>query len=266
MPEVGVDGCRLVFEVAGPPAAPACLMLHSLGTTSALWDPQWEPVGRRFRVIRYDVRGHGRSQPPAGPFTLDRLGRDALAVLDAAGVRQAHVCGVSLGGLTALWLGVQARSRVRGIVAANTAARLGSRAGWAGRIEAVRGGSMEAVADGVVARWFSDRYRERAPDTVARFRSMLLACPVEGYAGGCAVLRDADLRANIDRIVAPTLVVTGLHDDATPPPLGALICERVAGARLLELDAAHLSNVEQAEAFTGGVLDFLCGQPHPAGG
>lgn len=266
MPDVTVGGCRLVFEVEGPPAAPACLLLHSLGTTSALWDPQWEPIGRRFRVIRYDVRGHGRSQPPAGPFTLERLGQDALAVLDAAGVQRAHVCGVSLGGLTALWLGVQAPSRVQGLVAANTAARLGSREAWAGRMEAVRGGAMEAVADGVVARWFTGRFRDSAPDTVARYRSMLLACPVEGYAGCCAVLRDADLRADLDRVAAPTLVVTGRHDAATPPPLGALIRKRVAGARLVELDAAHLSNVEQAEAFTAGVLDFLSGRVRPAGG
>ena len=129
-----VDGCRLACDVEGPDEAPACLLLHSLGTTSELWAPQRERFRRVFRLIRYDARGHGRSQPPVGPYTLDRLGRDALAVLDAADVDRAHVCGVSLGGLTALWLGVHAPDRVGRIVAANTAARLGTRDVWAERI------------------------------------------------------------------------------------------------------------------------------------
>ena len=252
-----VDGCHLAYDVEGPEEASACLLLHSLGTTSELWAPQRERFRRVFRLIRYDARGHGRSQPPVGPYTLDRLGRDALAVLDAAGVDRAHVCGVSLGGLTALWLGVHAPDRVGRIVAANTAARLGSRDGWAERIRVVRAGGIAAVAQGGIARWFSDRFRDREPATVERFRAMLLSCPVDGYAGGCAVLRDADLRDEIGQIGAETLVVTGRHDLATPPALGELVQERVVGAHRLDLDAAHLSNVEQADAFTAGVLDFL---------
>lgn len=255
--EVVVDGCRLVVEIEGPEEAPVCLLLHSLGTTSELWLPQWEPFQRSLRVIRYDVRGHGRSQPAAGPYTLDRLGRDALAVLDAAQVERAHVCGVSLGGLTAQWLGVHASDRIARLVAANTAARLGSREVWADRIGAVRRGGMEAVADASLARWFTDRYREVDSATVDGFRSMLLACPVEGYVGSCAVLRDGDLREAVGRILAPTLVITGSHDAATPPSLGESLCQRVPGAQGLELDAAHLSNVEQSEAFTAGVLEFL---------
>jgi len=252
-----VDGCRLASDVEGPEHAPVCLLLHSLGTTSELWAPQRARFRRALRLIRYDARGHGRSQPPVGPYTLDQLGRDALAVLDAAGVDRAHVCGVSLGGLTALWLGVHAPDRVGRIVAANTAARLGSRDGWAERIQVVRAGGMAAVAEGGIARWFTEQFRDREPATVARFRSMLLSCPVDGYVGGCAVLRDADLRDEIGQIGAETLVVTGRHDLATAPALGTLIQERVAGSHLLELDAAHLSNVEQVDAFTAGVLDFL---------
>ncbi len=255
--EVVVDGCRLVVEVDGPEDAPVCLLLHSLGTTVELWSPQWEPFQRSFRVIRYDVRGHGRSQPAAGPYTLDRLGRDALAVLDIAGAERAHVCGVSLGGLTAQWLGAHAPDRIARLVVANTAARLGSREVWAERMGAVRRGGMAAVADASVARWFTDRYREVEPATVDDFRSMLLACPVEGYAGCCAVLRDGDLREVVGSIQAPTLVITGSYDAATPPSLGESLRQRVPGAQGLELDAAHLSNVEQSEAFTAGVLEFL---------
>ena len=258
--EIAVGGGRLVFDVDGPHAAPACLLLHSLGTTSDLWEPQVETLARWYRVIRYDVRGHGRSQPPVGPFTIDQLGADALAVLDAAGVERAHLCGVSLGGLTAQWLGVHARDRVRGIVAANTAARLGSHGAWAERIDLVRAGGMDALVEGGIARWFTARFQQTSPATVDRFRAMLRSCPVEGYAGSCAVLRDADLSDEIARITAPTLVVTGTHDAATPPALGEQIAQRIPGARTVELDAAHLSNVEQAEAFTASVLDFL-GQP-----
>ncbi len=156
-----------------------------------------------------------------------------------------------------MWLGGHAPDRVGRIVAANTAARLGSRDGWAERIQVVRAGGMAAVAEGGIARWFTEQFRDREPATVARFRSMLLSCPVDGYVGGCAVLRDADLRDEIGQIGAETLVVTGRHDLATPPALGTLIQERVAGSHLLELDAAHLSNVEQVDAFTAGVLDFL---------
>ena len=180
-----------------------------------------------------------------------------MAVLDAVGVERAHVCGVSLGGLTALWLAVHAPERVDRLVAANTAARLGTSEAWAERIDVVRAGGMAAVVDGGLTRWFTDRFRERDPDTAARFRSMLLRCSVDAYAGACAVLRDADLRQTLSQIAAETLVVTGRHDQATPPALGDAIRAGVVGARSLELDAAHLSNVEQASAFTAGVLDFL---------
>jgi 3-oxoadipate enol-lactonase len=164
---------------------------------------------------------------------------------------------VSLGGLTALWLGVHAPDRVDRIIAANTAARLGSVQSWADRIGRVRSGGMASIVDGGVAHWFTERFRELQPETVERFRYMLLRCPVDGYAGACAALRDADLREDIGQIAARTLVVTGRHDQATPPALGDLIRSRVSGAGQLDLDAAHLSNVEQSDAFTAGVLDFL---------
>jgi len=253
----GAGGCCLSYDVEGPEQAPACLLLHSLGTTRALWSPQRERLRQSFRVIRYDVRGHGRSRPAVGPYTLDQLGLDALAVLDAVGVARAHVCGVSLGGLTALWLGARAPDRVDRIVAANTAARLGTAQGWTDRIDRVRSGGMASIVDGGIAQWFTERFRALEPETVERFRSMLLRCQVDGYAGACAVLRDADVREGIGQIEAMTLVVTGRHDQATPPALGDLIRSRVSGARQLDLDAAHLSNVEQAGAFTAGVLDFL---------
>ena len=254
---VDVDGGRLSFTVAGPERAPALLLLNALGTTTDLWAAQVEPLARVLRIIRCDTRGHGGSDAPAGDYTLDRLGRDALAVLDATGAPRAHVCGVSLGGLVALWLARHAPERVDRIVPANTGARVGTPELWRQRIAAARSLGMATLAEAAVQRWFTERFRRTDPATVDRFRSMISACPVAGYAGCCAALRDADLRDDLQRIAAPTLVVTGTHDQATPPSLGDLIREGVTDARGVALDAAHLANVEQPEAFNAAVIEFL---------
>ena len=170
---------------------------------------------------------------------------------------RAHVCGVSLGGLTALWLARYALQRVGRIVCANTGARVGTRELWRQRIQAARERGMPALAEATLQRWFTERFRRSVPATVERFRSMISACSVTGYTGCCAVLRDADLRDEIHRIAAPTLVVTGTHDQATPPSLGEGIRTAVAGARVVELDAAHIANVEQPGAFNAAVMEFL---------
>ena len=254
---VTADGCRLSFSITGSEQAPALLLLNALGTTTGLWDAQITPLSRVLRVIRCDTRGHGGSDAPPGDYTLDRLGQDALAVLDAAGVQRAHVGGVSLGGLTALWLALRAPERADRIVAANTGARVGTPEMWRQRIDAAREAGMAALADPATQRWFTERFRREDPATVDRFRAMISGCPAAGYAGCCAVLRDADLRDEIHRIDAPTLVVTGTHDPATPPSLGEGIRNAVAGARGVELDAAHLANVEQPDAFNAAVIEFL---------
>ena len=259
MPEIDADGCRLSWTAEGPADAPALLLLHALGTTVDLWTPQVDRLAAAFRVIRFDTRGHGASDAPPGPYVLDRLGRDALAVLDAAGARRAHVCGVSLGGQAALWLAVHAPERVTGVVAANTGARIGTTALWDQRIRAAETLGMHALVEPAMARWFTPRFRRRDPETVDRFRTMLRGCSPTGYAGCCAALRDADLRTDLHRIERPTLVIVGADDGATPPAAGRAICEHVAGAELLALDAAHLASVERPGAFTDGVMAFLSG-------
>ncbi len=241
----------------GPAGAPALLLLNALGTTVDLWRPQVDRLAAAFRVIRFDTRGHGASDAPAGPYALDRLGRDALAVLDAAGAPRAHVCGVSLGGQTALWLGLHAPERVNDLVAANTGARIGTTELWNQRIHDAGELGMQALAEPAVARWFSPGFRQTHPETADRFKKMLRDCSPTGYAGCCAALRDADLRDDLHRITCPTLVVTGREDHATLPADGAFIRQHVTGAELLALDAAHLANVEQPDAFTAGVLHFL---------
>jgi 3-oxoadipate enol-lactonase len=248
------DGCRIAYSTHGPDRAPVLLLSNALGTTRDMWRPQMEAFGGSFRVIAYDTRGHGSSDSPPGEYTLEQLGRDAVAVLDAAGAGSAHVCGLSLGGLTAMWLGVYAPERVSSLVLANTAARVGSVESWTERIRLVREGGMTAVAARAMPLWFSERYTAREPEVVARHRAMVEACNSEGYIGCCAALRDADLRDAIAAITAPTLVISGTDDRSTTPEVAELIHQRVRGSRLLSLDSAHLSNVEQAAAFTGAVV------------
>lgn len=250
----------LTYEVDGPPDAPALLLINSIGSTREMWSRQMPALTGAYRVIRYDARGHGESSAPRGPYTLEQLGRDALAILDGAGASAAHVCGISLGGMTAMWLGINAPDRVRSLVLANTAARIGTVDGWNDRIATVRQHGMSPAAEQAMPRWFSPAFHERDPETVHVFRTMVQNCGVEGYLGCCAALRDADVRDQLSRISVPTLAIASSQDPATPPEGLAFIRDRIPGARMVTFDAGHLSNVECAEEFTAAVLDFLKAQ------
>jgi 3-oxoadipate enol-lactonase len=251
------DGARIDYSVAGPDSAPALLFINSIATTRELWARQVPRLSKSFRVITYDARGHGFSQATAGDYTIEQLSRDALAVLDDAGVRSAHVCGISLGGITAMWMGVHAQRRVESLVLANTAARIGSVQMWTERMAFVREQGMAALAEMTMPRWFTEAFRSQEPQTVYGFKSMVEKCSEDGYLGCCAALRDEDLREAIAAIRCPVLAVAGAADVATPPEALRFIHERIAGSRLVTLDAAHLTNVEQHEAFNAELLRFL---------
>jgi 3-oxoadipate enol-lactonase len=251
------DGCRLAYALSGPESAPPLVLSNSLGTDRGLWAGQIDALSRRHRVLAYDTRGHGTSDAPAGDYSLDRLGRDVVSLMDHAGFAQADVAGVSIGGLTALWLGVHAPGRVRRLVLANTAARIGSVPFWTERMRLASTEGVAALADVTMERWFTMAFRRAQPQTVAAMRATLLAVPVAGYLGCCAAVRDGDLQGQATRVTARTLVVTGAQDVATPPAAGAWLADAIAGARLVAFDAAHLANVECAAAFTDAVLAFL---------
>jgi 3-oxoadipate enol-lactonase len=257
MPHVTIDGCRIHYRFDGREDAPVLLVSNSLGTDMGMWEPQIPAFTSRFRVLRYDSRGHGRSDAPPGPYAIDRLGRDALGLLDALDLRRVRFCGLSKGGMIGMWLGTNAADRIERLVLCNTSTHLGPPSLWEDRIRAVRAGGMAAIADTVLERWFTAAFRASAPEKVAPVRRMLLATPPEGYVGCCGAIRDMDQSETIRAIRAPTLVVAGEHDPATPPTHGALIAERIAGARLVTLAAAHLSNIEAASAFDDAVLGFL---------
>ena len=257
MPEVTSAGARIGYRVDGPDSAPALVFSNSLGSDLDLWQPQLTPCSGAFRVIRYDQRGHGRSSAPPGPYTLDQLGRDAVAVLDAVGVPQAHFVGISIGGLTGMWLGIHAPERVSRLVLANTGAKIGTDETWSQRIQAVRTQGLAAIADSVLARWFTPGFAAARPDVVASIRKTFVACPPEGYIGCCEALRSADLRDPVGSISLPTLIIIGSFDQSTPPALGQELHSRIADSSLVELAAAHISNVEQSDNFTQAILGFL---------
>lgn len=259
LPTVDIERVKLNCRIDGPADAPVVVLSNSLGTNLEMWDAQMPSLSARLRILRYDQRGHGASEATPAPYAFDTLGRDVLVLLDALKIKRAHFCGVSMGGGTGMWLAAHAPERIDRLVLANTAAKFGTREAWNARIDAVRKGGLAAIADGVLERWFTPGFRARAADTVQRMRDMLAATPVEGYLGCCAAVRDVDLRNAIGRISAPTLVIVGAHDVSTPAAEGRALAERIRGARVVELDAAHISNVEAAERFTTEVLGFLSG-------
>jgi 3-oxoadipate enol-lactonase len=250
------DSARLSFRFDGPDDAPVLVLSNSLGTAMAMWRPQMPQLRRRFRVLRYDSRGHGRSSSPAGEYSLARLGQDVIELMDHAGIDQVAFCGLSMGGMIGQWLGANAPDRIRRLVLCNTSAFMGPE-GWRGRIEAVRSGGMQAIADPVIARWFTPDFRARRLAAVSRARALLLSQRPEGYIGCCAAIRDMDLRGSTQAIRAPTLVIGGMEDQATPPSDSEWLAKTIPDAALVMLPAAHLSNIECSRAFTRLVSGFL---------
>ena len=241
----------------GPEDAPVLVCSNSIGTTLELWERQVEAFAGPFRLLRYDQLGHGRSEVRPGPYTVELLGRELLALLDELGVARFSFCGLSLGGAVGMWLGANARDRLERLVLAGTSAYFGPPERWIERAEIVRADGMEPLADATMGRWFTPAFTG-----VAAFREMLVATPPEGYAACCDALRDWDFRDELGSVSARTLVLVGSEDPATPPDHAQLIADGISGARLTVIpDAAHLLNVEQPEAFNArGARHTLTGE------
>lgn len=254
MPFAQTDGARLYWRCDGPEDAPALLLSNSIGTDHALWEPVMPALMRSFRVIRYDARGHGASDAPAGGYSLERLGRDALAVADAAGAQRFHFAGISLGGMTGMWLAANAPERIDRLALCNTSPYLGPEA-WTARIAAVRSGGMAAIVDTVMLRFFTPAYVAQADARFASLRRMFLAIDPGGYIGCGAAIRDMDLRPALPTMKSPTLVVAGTFDQATTPEQGKAIAQAVPGARYAELPCAHIPTHEAGPE----LVDQLCG-------
>lgn len=256
MPFIDVGGLKTHYALTGD-REPVLVLSNSLGTDFSLWDPQMAELQQHFRILRYDTRGHGRSSATPGECTIEQLGRDVLALLDSLGLDRIHFCGLSLGGMIGIWLGIHAPARLNRLVLSNTAARIGTREGWNARIATVRKDGMKAVAATVIERWFTPGFRASSPEKVAQAQRMLEQTPAEGYAACCAAIRDMDQRDTVAQIKAPTLVIYGASDSVIPLPDAHFLAQQIKGAKKLELPAAHLSNVEQSDAFTQAVSNFL---------
>ncbi len=248
---------RLHYRIDGSESAPWLMLSNSLGTDFGMWNPQMALWTQHFRVLRYDTRGHGKSALPPGPCTIADLADDALALLDYLGIARVNFCGLSLGGMTGMQFAVRHPQRLERLALCNTSPYMGPPSNWDVRIAAVNSGGMHAVTDGVLGRWFTPRHRQHQQEDVAQVRQMLLETSVSGYAACCAAIRDMDQRESIKQIARPTLVIAGSTDPATPPADGKLIAGSIAGAKYVELEAAHLSNRERVEEFGTAVRDFM---------
>ncbi len=251
---------ELHYQLDGPEEAPVLVLSNSLGTNLHMWDAQMADFTRHFRVLRFDTRGHGQSLVTPGPYSIEQLGADVLALLDALNIERVHFCGLSMGGLIGQWLGINAGQRLNKLVVCNTAAKIGDPSIWNPRIETVlRDGAsaMVALRDASIARWFTPDFAQANPAAAKQITDMLAATSPQGYAANCAAVRDADLREQLSSIKVPLLVIAGTEDAVTPPSGGQFIEERVPGAGYAELYAAHLAGVQSGADFGARVLAFL---------
>ena len=258
MPKIHANGIQLHYELSGRADAPVVMLSNSLGTRLEMWDPQMQALTERYRVLRYDSRGHGRSDAPDGPYTIDLLADDALGLLDALDIEQVHFCGLSKGGMVGQVLGARHGDRLISLALCSTSCHMPARELWEERIRVARKDGMAALADGVVERWFTEAFRREPSIAVDRVRQMILDTPAHGYAACCAAIRDMDLRELIRDIRLPTLVIVGDKDPATPPKMAEEIRSRIPGARLEVVpDAAHLLNIEQDVVFDAALTSLL---------
>jgi 3-oxoadipate enol-lactonase len=265
VPFIEANGVRIRYRLEGKPGAPVVVLSNSLGTNLSMWEPQVSALRPEFRLLRYDTRGHGLSAVPSGPYTQAQLGGDILALMDAVKISRALFCGLSMGGQVGIWLGANAPERFTRLILSDTAAHIGNPEIWNARIAAIRAGGMPAIVSGTIERWFTPRFIARAPEAIASVRRMILDTPPQGYIACCEAIRDTDLSEEASCVTAPTLVISGTHDPATPAAQGRQLGSMIRGARYLECDASHLSNIEAALYFTAAIRNFLSAAAVPAG-
>jgi len=251
--------CELAYSEQGAPEAEPLVLSSSLGTPRAMWDPQAHALSERFRLIRFDTRGHGASPEPLGPYLIEDLAGDVLALLDRLEIDRTSFCGASIGGMIGMWLAANAPERVDRLVIVCSSAHMPPPEAWAERAGTVRdAGTTEPIADAVVARWLTPGYARAHPDAQRWLRWMLAASPPEGYASCCEAIECWDFRDQLERISAPTLVIGGEFDLAAPPEQHAsVIAERVPGARLELVPAAHIASVELPDEVARLIIDHL---------
>ena len=258
MPNVTTDdGCSIHYEVEGPSGAPALMMCNSLGTDLHMWDGQVPELTRHFRLVRYDRRGHGKSKATKTQGSMERLSHDALSVADAAGIKNFHWCGLSMGGMVGQWIAANAPERINKMVISNTHYYYPDKTPWNDRIRIAQEQGVAALAPVQLQRWFTPQFIADHPAAVESVGKMFAATNLDGFVACCQAGRDMDFRETSPKIKAPTLVIVGSQDKATPPEAGDAIHKLIPGSRITAIDAAHLSNVEKPAEYTKALVGFL---------
>ena len=257
MPFVNSADAQIHYSLEGPPAKPALILSNSLGADFSMWDPQFPEFSKSFRILRSDTRGHGKSSVTPAPYTIEQLAKDVLALADSQKLERFHFCGLSMGGQIGMWLAANAPQRLNKVVLCSTAAKIGTPEMWNARIATVLKEGMKNVAAAAIERWFTPAFCSKHPSVITHIQKVLETTSPEGYAACCAGLRDFDFRQTLSKIHAPTLVISGTHDPATTPAEGQFLARHIASARYVELNGAHLSNIEDGDRFTPEVLSFL---------
>jgi 3-oxoadipate enol-lactonase / 4-carboxymuconolactone decarboxylase len=265
LPFVTARNTRMFYRLQGNAGRPVLILSHSIGTDQSMWDSQVADLLPHFQVLRYDTRGHGASDAPGGEYTVAMLGGDFLGLADTLGISQFAFCGLSMGGAIGQWVAAHAPERVTHLVLANTSPQFVPRTNWETRIAAVLKGGMQAIVDVVMPRMFLPETLAKKNPHAASIRSVFLGTDPVGYTGCCAALRDLDHGDLLPKIKAPTLVIVGDHDVSTPwSGHGERLVRGISGAKVLHLDAAHLSNIERPRSFSTVLLEFLLPQTHSA--
>lgn len=257
MPFLKSNDAQIHYAIEGPPGKPALILSNSLGTDFSMWDPQIPDFAKSFRVLRSDTRGHGESTVVPGPYSIGQLAKDVLALADVLKLDRFHFCGLSMGGMIGMWLALNAPQRLNKLVLCSTAAKIGTSEMWNARIDSVRKNGMKQVAAAAMERWFSASFCQKNPAVISATQKTVEQTNPEGYAANCAAVRDFDVREQLHHIHTSTLVISATHDPATTPADGHFLAEHIRGARYVTLNAAHLSNIEDADRFTSEVVTFL---------
>ena len=258
MPFVSVDNTRLFYRLEGKSDRPVLVLSHSIGCDHGMWAPQVANLLPHFQILGYDARGHGASDAPSGEYSIELLGRDVLALVDSLGIGNFAFCGLSMGGAIGQWLAINAPQRITQLILANTSPYFHPRSNWENRIRLVSEGGMATIVDMAMQRFFSSEALVRGDEHANSIRSVILGTDPVGYLGCCVALRDVDHRELLSRIKTPTLLIVGDRDVSTPwDGHGEVLAQKIPGARVVRLPAAHLSNLARPRSFTMALLEFL---------
>ncbi|EJD6059138.1 3-oxoadipate enol-lactonase [Acinetobacter baumannii] len=257
MPSFQSADAQINYQTFGEPSSPALVFSNSLGTNYGMWQKQFNELKDQFFVICYDTRGHGSSSTPNGPYTVEQLGEDVVRLLDHLNISKAAFCGISMGGLTGQWLAIHYPNRFSHVVVANTAAKIGQEQAWLDRAKLVREQGLQPIAATAASRWFTDPFIQSHPSIVNNLCNDLSAGSAMGYANCCEALAKADVREQLKDIKIPVLVIAGTQDPVTAVADGEFMQQRIPQSKLAEIDASHISNVEQPEVFNKILKDFL---------